>query len=229
MTQQFVTTLIGFIAAYCREVRVGLSKTQLVKFLYLADLFYARRHKQTLTKWPWRYWHYGPYCEEAIESIEVACRLGIINFDEGPEGEVYIRATTHNSNYFERFIPFEILQPLKYHINRFGGDLAALLSYVYSETEPMVFAKHGDFLDFSKAQELPPLTKIYVPKMSGNRYKKCLSLIKKLTLRRKETQKTRQPLALSQTEVEAVERFLAMVDSQEDNSDFLLDLTFSEK
>lgn len=37
-----------------------LSPIRAVKFLYLADVYYARYHKgQTLTGWPWRFVHYG--------------------------------------------------------------------------------------------------------------------------------------------------------------------------
>jgi len=140
--------LICFIAAYAREIGANLSKTQLIKFLYLADLFYAKEYRKTFTGWQWRYWHYGPHCKEAIECIAKNQRKSLIFVEEGCEGELFIKGSKFFSEHYERDIPTEILFPLKHYIKKFAGDLIALLDYIYSETEPMLAANYGDYLDF---------------------------------------------------------------------------------
>ena len=206
-SQRFIEYLIGFIAAYAKEVGVCLSKTQLIKFLYLADLFYAREHRQTLTGWPWRYWHYGPYCEEAAGAIDIAQQKGIILTQTGPENEIFIEGTKYPVGVYEQHIPIEILHSLKSHIKRLAGDLTALLSYVYSETEPMIEAEYGDLLDFSYAQKLPPIPRIHIPKMPKDKKEKCISLIKKIAEKReKYLRRHKSYSCLSSEEIAIIEK-----------------------
>lgn len=71
-------TLVSFIAEEASARGELLSPIRLVKFLYLADVYYARYHNgQTLTGWPWRFVFYGPYRREAMATIDrVRTRVG---------------------------------------------------------------------------------------------------------------------------------------------------------
>ena len=63
--------LIQYIVCYATEKGMKLSPIRLVKFLYLADLYWARENEgATLTKWPWKFVHYGPFCGESLNAIE---------------------------------------------------------------------------------------------------------------------------------------------------------------
>jgi len=207
--------LICFIAAYAREIGANLSKTQLIKFLYLADLFYARECGKTFTGWQWRYWHYGPYCKEVIECIAKTQRKGLIFVEEGYEGEFFIKGSKFSSEHCEQNIPAEILLPLKHYIKKFAGDLTALLDYIYSETEPMLAANYGDYLDFSGAQKLPPLPKIHLPRMSKERLKRCRTLIKQIAKEREQILRKRMPAYLSPKELEIVKEVYRIWNEEE--------------
>src|SRR6185437_7249354 len=57
----------------------ALTSLRLVKFLYLADLYWAREHEgQTLTGWPWAFVHFGPFTGNALDTIEAAVRERLI-------------------------------------------------------------------------------------------------------------------------------------------------------
>ena len=67
--------LIDYVVWYASTRGEELTPIRLVKFLYLADLYYARREKgKTLTGWPWAFVYYGPFCGEAMDAIEKAVR-----------------------------------------------------------------------------------------------------------------------------------------------------------
>lgn len=89
--------IIRFIVWRTTEARGGLSTLALVKYLYLADLFYAEETGgKTLTGLPWIFYHYGPYCTESYRAIDDALTHGFINaknyqskYEEGEEYKWY--------------------------------------------------------------------------------------------------------------------------------------------
>ena len=51
--------LIQFIVCQAMEFGASLTPIKVVKFLYLADVYYARENKgKTLTGWPWKFAKY---------------------------------------------------------------------------------------------------------------------------------------------------------------------------
>src|SRR4030067_2886744 len=74
-----ISQLIRWIVWYASSCELSLTRLRLVKFLYLADLFFARETSgQTFTNLPWAFVHYGPFCNEAVREIDTAVRLGLI-------------------------------------------------------------------------------------------------------------------------------------------------------
>src|SRR5664279_5715428 len=74
--------LVAWICWYARERSTSPTSVQLVKYLYLADLWHARRHGgSTLTDWPWAFVHFGPYCGQAMDAIDSAVGRGFVNAD----------------------------------------------------------------------------------------------------------------------------------------------------
>ena len=66
-----IRDLIRYIVWYATENEMALTTIRLVKFLYLADLYYARVHRgKTLTGFPWAFVYYGPYCKQSMDAIE---------------------------------------------------------------------------------------------------------------------------------------------------------------
>lgn len=67
-----VLELIQYITWLATERGEVLSPIRLVKFLYLTDLYHARKNEgDTLTGWPWKFVHYGPFL------------LGVFAFNQG--------------------------------------------------------------------------------------------------------------------------------------------------
>ena len=73
------TELVKYITWLATEREEMLSPIRVVKFLYLADLYHARRNQgKTLTGWKWKFVHYGPFCNEALKAIEAAVQARMI-------------------------------------------------------------------------------------------------------------------------------------------------------
>jgi hypothetical protein len=140
--------------------------------MYLADLYHARwSGGGTFTKFPWAFVYYGPYCREAMTGIDDATLEGLIarqTYESKFTDKDYAVFTCHDDGYEElrRSFPITMITELQYRIKKYGDDTAQLLDHVYFETEPMLDAKKGDLLDFSKAKIQrfdPPMETLKIP------------------------------------------------------------------
>lgn len=178
--------LVQYITWYASEREEVLTPIRLVKFLYLADLFYARQFQgETLTKWPWRFVHYGPFCGEALAAIENARNLGMIQafgFESKFDDEEHFIYKCHleQDHPLHEELPITVTAPLDNMIKRFGDDTYQLLDYVYFETEPMQNVRYQDLLDFTKARKIEIITQIEMKQLSKEKIKKAKEAIKKL-------------------------------------------------
>jgi hypothetical protein len=178
--------LIQYITWYATEQGEILTPIRLVKFLYLADLFYARKfHGETLTKWPWRFVHYGPFCGEALQAIENATKTGLIEsityeskFDE--EEHFLYKCRLEKDHPLRDILPISVTAPLENAIKRWGGDTYQLLDYVYFETEPMEDVRFRDLLDFNKAKKAEIIKSIEMKPLSKEKINKAKEAIQKL-------------------------------------------------
>ena len=133
-----------------------LGPIHLVKYVYLADLAFARTNDgQTYTGLPWIFHHYGPWEYSCFKRIEPA--LAAINADK------QVRSSTHFENDYDRWcirdprlhdelqqkLPVGIAGAITKHVHQFGIDTNGLLHYVY-KTLPMISAAPGETLDFTK-------------------------------------------------------------------------------
>jgi len=150
--------LVQYLTMLATQRSAALTPLRLVKFLYLADLYYARENDgRTLTGWPWAFVHYGPYCAEAMEAIEASEKRGLITAlpyeskYDGEEHRVY-RWSGEGESSLEDELPIYVSSPLKGAIRRWADDSARLLDHVYFETEPMLTAKPRQRLDFGLAR-----------------------------------------------------------------------------
>lgn len=153
-----ISDLTAFIVCYAGERDINLTTLRLVKFLYLADLYFARHHSgQTFTGFPWRFVHYGPYCAEVLQEIDLAESQGLI--DAGSMESKFVdkdytlyTCREGDSARLRKNLPDEMISPLQRAIRKYGDDTPALLDYVYFDTEPMEGVRKGNLLDFSKAR-----------------------------------------------------------------------------
>lgn len=183
-----VYDLIRHIVWYATQNEIALTTVRLVKFLYLADLYYARAYRgETITKFPWAFVHYGPYCTEAMEAIGGAVSTGIIckktyesKFANADEFHIF---TCHDEEVepLDMFFPIEALSLLQVAIKKYGEDTAALLDHVYFETEPMIDAKPKEGLDFSTAKPIERSRQTRVQKLSKEKIELARKYIKRLS------------------------------------------------
>ena len=136
----------------CLEAGHKPGKVQFTKYLYQLDYCHWRYTGQKATTLPWRFFHYGPWCEEA-------------------EGCMATLAQQYSFGWREEEIPadpsVEVAKPripvlmaslLSRIVDAFKDkDLNVLLDVTYSQTEPMLQARRGDALDFSTV----PITKTF--------------------------------------------------------------------
>ncbi|MBW1676111.1 MAG: hypothetical protein JRJ79_05785 [Deltaproteobacteria bacterium] len=182
-----ILKLIRYITSLATEREEVLSPIRLVKFLYLADLYHARRNGGvTLTGWPWRFVHYGPFCRESLDAIKMAVAEGLIEaipyvsqFDD--EEHLLYRCSVDKQSGRMPDVPFYVTGPLQGAVRKWAVDTFALLDHVYFETEPMTDVHPGDLLDFSKASEPRPSKDISMKKLSKEKIARGKELVSKIT------------------------------------------------
>lgn len=177
-TNKKVLNLIKYITCYASDHDIKLTTIQLVKYVYLADLYYARYHDgDTITHFPWAFVYYGPYCSEVMHSIDEAASAGMISrmtYESKFSDKDYNLFSCQDERYEElrKLFPLDVTSELKYKIKKYACDTAQLLDYVYFETEPMKNVNKGDRLDFSKAQKPRLDLTIKTPTLSKEDIKK---------------------------------------------------------
>ncbi len=176
--------IIRFIVWRASEARGGLSTLALVKYLYLADLFYAEETGgKTLTGLPWIFYHYGPYCTESYRVIDDALTHGFINAknyqSKYEEGEEYKWYSSVDEEEPKIDMPIHVWASLSKAIAQFE-DIRDLMNFVYFETAPMQHAKERQQLDFSTAKKNTPETPVLMNQLSAKKVKKAQELLKKL-------------------------------------------------
>ena len=112
----------------------GLTRTKLVKLLYLADIGHCSRTRKSLTKVTYCSYYYGPFSEKIIESIEKLRPYEIEEFyrtsKDGREYYTYTSGT--NPRIMMLNLTQEEKRTLEKVINTYGAmNLDDLLKYVY--------------------------------------------------------------------------------------------------
>ena len=155
---QYVLLVAG---AKDKQIDRQLGPIHLIKYVYLADLAYARRNQgKTFTSAHWQFDKFGPWSQELRERIEPA--FLVIGADKKISPSKYeddgIRWSVRNERLLQERewkLPADITLYLKRYVDRFGQDAPSLLDHVYS-TKPMLSAAPNEYLDFSLAVEDTP-------------------------------------------------------------------------
>lgn len=150
-----------------------LGPIHLVKYVYLADMEFAKYHEgQTYTGVDWKFHHFGPWSPLVFNQIDLAlvpfgavkksfpskfseedCIRWTMPFDEATCGQL------------KKELPMDIWGSLAKHVAKYRDDTTALLHFVYA-TRPMLHAAPGEMLDFHLLVEpKKEKTEEYVPFM----------------------------------------------------------------
>lgn len=192
-----ILELIHFIVWHATENEIKLTRLRLVKFLYLADLYYARENDgQTFTDLPWAFVYYGPYCTEVLSEINNAVKRDLIKEEvydsQYADKDYYLyRSISEEEPRLSRKLPTYMVSELKWAIKEWGEDTSRLLDYVYFETEPMVNVHRGDKLDFSNAQKPIKQVEIKMKQLSSKKLHLAREVLKKLCDKSIAAEKTR--------------------------------------
>jgi hypothetical protein len=151
-------TLVQQLIEWMRTESVGPTRTRLIKFLYLADLQWARyRGGVTFTGWRWYVHTFGPVAAEALQLLDDGVTAGWLRqtiLSESDDVEDERRAVVYDVTEYpsrsDTMLPAEFGKVREW-IRRYGDSTSELLHFVYGETEPMECVVEGDILDFSRA------------------------------------------------------------------------------
>ncbi|MCY7331870.1 MAG: SocA family protein [Pseudanabaena sp. CAN_BIN31] len=118
-----------------------ITKTQLTKFLYLADLYAVKWTGNPLTDLDWRYYLYGPWNEETDQVLKELYDRGILG-EYKKDQSTFIKPMENCPN-LEDLGLSQGLELMLRNIRKEwigAGKLDQLLEYVY-QTEPMLEAQ----------------------------------------------------------------------------------------
>lgn len=136
-----------------------VTKTKLLKLLYLFDVEYYRVHRETFTSFDWIFYELGPWTQEYYAALDEVQRVGAVTLSPSKYVE-------HETEFFRAdFVDiFGLLDNhsdegiLRTVLNAWGNKTTAdILDYVYFETEPMEFGERYKPLDFSLIPLDPPV------------------------------------------------------------------------
>lgn len=131
-----------------------LSPIHLIKYVYLADLEYARAHEgKTFTGATWIFHKFGPFDFAVNDRVPIAANAIHANerqLDTQYEKTTLRYAATDDSPDAEAIrkeLPPEITAWIRQYVRTYKADTPALLHFVYM-TPPMLRARPGETLSF---------------------------------------------------------------------------------
>lgn len=144
--------LLLYVVQGLLEEEAYPSRTRILKILYLIDVEYYRRHRQTLTGFKWICFKYGPY---AFSFPRILQKLELMHLEETEEvtidGREIFRYETVEEHDISDLVGYSDKVVIDALVKEWAlENLNALLNHAYFETEPMEGAEKGDTLDFSK-------------------------------------------------------------------------------
>ncbi|MCC3407569.1 MAG: DUF4065 domain-containing protein [Microcoleus sp. PH2017_10_PVI_O_A] len=138
-------TLINYFVC---ATKGHITKTQLIKFLYLADLYAVKWTNKQLTDLHWRYYHYSPWNENIIVALNKMNGKTIVQEFVGET--IFIRLGAEASNIDDLELPIGLKLMLENIRREWAGSgqdkLQKLLKYVHS-TAPMIEIKDSHQLE----------------------------------------------------------------------------------
>lgn len=156
MSNDIIRKLIKAIISFVTEKESYVTKTKLLKYLYLIDIEYYRMHDKTLTGFNWIYYHYGPWAHEYEKIYEdMAAKEELrIDLSVRPDLETQFLTTEEYVELEEALEDSELKSEAERILERWADEpLGKILDYVYFYTEPMERAIKGQPLDFSKVHK----------------------------------------------------------------------------
>ncbi len=130
------------IKYFVYETKGYITKTQLIKFLYLADLYSVKWTGKQLTELDWYYYNYGPWHDDIDAALNKMNGKEIIQESQGNTTLIKLGVQAVSSDDLELPVSLKlVLDNIRREWAGSGQDkLNQLLDYVYS-TAPMLEVK----------------------------------------------------------------------------------------
>jgi hypothetical protein len=156
-----LTALLVAIVSYVTEHDGYMTKTKLLKLIYLFDVEFYRAHGKTFTGFQWKYFHLGPWTREFDPLLEQLVSHGDLT-------ERIVERSEFDTRFLRAIGPANLRKPfdnymdeatLKIILDTWGSSMTGeILDYVYFRTEPMEHGIRNELLDFSKILRQVPGT-----------------------------------------------------------------------
>lgn len=159
MDEQAAARLLGAIVTFVQKRGSYVTKTKLLKLLYLFDVEYYRVHRKTFTGLNWKFFHLGPWAAEYDSLVAYAVATDALEQNLGKYDTPLYRATEQvETSSLGLSVKDEGI--LRAVLKKWSDvDTPEILDYVYFNTEPMLSGVRSQPLDFSAIQDLPPVYK----------------------------------------------------------------------
>ena len=153
MAPDTIEAVISAIATYANSHESFVTKTKLLKLLYLLDLEYYKLHGETFTRFSWKFFHLGPWAPEYNGMLENLTDSGLLRatpFSGDFDGYFFKAATPTSPEQAFSNIKDDLMFR---SVLRDWADCSTgqILDHVYFNTAPMANAARNEPLDFSLA------------------------------------------------------------------------------
>jgi hypothetical protein len=150
--------LLPAIVSYVTERGSSVSKTKLLKLLYLFDVEWYRVHRTTYTGFNWIFHLLGPWTSEYDPMLDTFYANEFLEKHNSRDSYGTEFITTQEQIVLYRLFNTREDELLLESVLRTWAKVPTpeILDYVYFWTEPMEAARRGERLDFSKVAERPP-------------------------------------------------------------------------
>lgn len=139
----------------------GLTRTALVKYVYLLDVFCAEEYEgmKRCTPLEWVFLHYGPYSSDLAACLDELEARSFLETEERSSGDkefaVYkLTDRTPPLRLRDLGLPGDAASRLAHAIREFAYSLPLLLNYVYFKTAPMGDARPKEVLKFDSCRKV---------------------------------------------------------------------------
>jgi hypothetical protein len=153
-TEKLIAAIVTWVVGEGSYV----TKTKLLKLLYLFDVEYYRVHRQTFTGFCWKFFHLGPWAAEFDPALEGLVMKGALSQQRSnTEFETVFYRSAERIDPREAFSNVKDEYILRGVLKLWGKrSTGEILDYVYFQTAPMEAGIRNAPLDFSVIQPEKP-------------------------------------------------------------------------
>jgi hypothetical protein len=156
MTEKLILAIVSYMYERGRIV----SKTKLLKLLYLCDLEFMRAYGHRLTDFDWKFHHLGPWArayDEVLNTLVSRKELVEVPTENYEYDTTLYRTPLAVSQLRALFTTPQESFTVEHVVHKwFEVPTRELLNFVYFHTEPMVNAERGERLRFDTLEAQPP-------------------------------------------------------------------------